>query len=53
MQEKLNSSKRLNKKKVKNNKMIKGVASIAIIAIGIGVFTPSLADNFEKKITRV
>lgn len=50
MQEKLNSSKRLNKKKVKNNKMIKGVASIAIIAIGIGVFTPSLADNLKKRL---
>lgn len=50
MQEKLNSSKRLNKKKVKNNKMIKGAASIAIIAIGIGVFTPSLADNLKKRL---
>lgn len=50
MQEKLNSSERLNKKKVKNNKMIKGVASIAIIAIGIGVFTPSLADNLKKRL---
>lgn len=50
MQEKLNSSERLNKKKVKNNKMIKGIASIAIIAIGIGVFTPSLADNLKKRL---
>lgn len=50
MQEKLNSSKRLNKKKVKNNKMIKGIASIAIIAIGIGVLTPSLADDLKKKL---
>lgn len=50
MEEKLNSSKRLNKKKVKNNKMIKGVASIAIIAMGIGVFTPSLADNLKKRL---
>ena len=30
--------------------MIKGVASIAIIAIGIGVFTPSLADNLKKRL---
>ena len=50
MQEKLKSSKRLNKKKVKNNKMIKGVASIVIIAIGIGIFTPSLADNLKKRL---
>ena len=50
MKEKLNSSKRLNKKKVKNNKIIKGIASIAIIAMGIGVFTPSLADNLKKRL---
>ena len=50
MKEKLNSSKRLNKKKVKHNKIIKGIASIAIIAIGIGVFTPSLADNLKKRL---
>lgn len=50
MKEKLNSSKRLNKKKVKHNKIIKGIASIAIIAMGIGVFTPSLADNLKKRL---
>ena len=48
--EKLNTSERVKKKKEKNNKIIKSVASIAIIAIGIGMFTPSLADNLKKRL---
>lgn len=50
MKEKLNLSERVKKKKVKNGKMIKYAASIAIIAIGFGMFTPSLADNLKKRL---
>lgn len=50
MLEKINTCERTKKKKEKNKKIFKGVASIAVIAIGIGVITPSLADNLKKRL---
>lgn len=47
---KLNTSERSKKQKERRKKMIKVIASICVVAIGIGVLTPSLADNMKKRL---
>lgn len=51
MQDRLNSSQRIKKKRKKINILISTIASISIIVVGIGVINPSLADNIIQNIS--
>lgn len=51
MQDRLNSSERIKKKRKKTNILISTIASISIIVVGIGVINPSLADNIIQNIS--
>lgn len=51
MQDRLNSSERIKKKRKKTNILISTIALISIIVVGIGVINPSLADNIIQNIS--